>query len=103
MLETVASLFSDVGLWLSVWVAALIGFSAFILRSSNTPQKPRLWVVRRGECPFCGYALFGTTPEYRRLYIPEHLTPKSQYLCVSCDREKVVDFLSKFRLGLTDD
>ena len=103
MLETVVSLFSDVGLWLLVWVAALIGFSAFVLWSSNTPQRPRLWIVRRGECPFCSHALFGATQEYRRLSILEHLAPKSKYLCVSCDREKVVDLLSKFRLGLTDD
>ncbi len=103
MLETLARMFSDIGLWLLIWVAALGSFSAFILRRSHVPKKPRPWVVRQGECPFCGNELFGATREYQRLNLLETLPSESKYLCTSCDRERVADLVGRFRLGLTDD
>jgi hypothetical protein len=103
MLEALAQIFSDIGLWLLVWVAALGGFSVFLLRRASTPKKPRPWVVRQGECPFCGSELFGATREYQRLYLLETLPIESKYLCTSCDRERVADLLGKYRLGLPDD
>jgi hypothetical protein len=93
-LEALANIFSYTGLWLVVWVAVLVGFSIFILRLTRTPKKPRPWVVRKGECPFCGNELFGTTREHQRLYLLETVSPESKYLCMSCDKEKVSGLLS---------
>ena len=95
ILESLAMLFSATGLWLVMWVAVLVGFSMFIFRTSRAPKKPRPWTLRKGECPFCGSELFGTTREYRRLHLVETLAPESEYLCLSCDQEKVSGLLSK--------
>ena len=100
-LETLASLNSYAGLWLLVCILALLGL--LLWRLLSTPKKPRPWVVRKGACPFCGSELFGTTRDYQRLYVLETLSPESKYLCTNCDREKVADLLSKYRLGLADD
>ena len=103
-LETLSSL-SNTGLWLLVCLLILLGCAllCFIIRLASTPKKPRPWVVRKGECPFCGSELFGTTRDYQRLHLLETLSPESKYLCTNCDREKVTDLLSKYRLGLADD
>ena len=103
-LETLANMFGNIGLWLVVWLLVLIGFALFIFsRMASTPKKPRPWVVRKGECPFCGSELFGTTRDYQRLHLLETLSPESKYLCTNCDRDRVADLLSKYRLGLADD
>jgi hypothetical protein len=99
--ETVVHMFGNAGLWLLV--LCLIGFSLFVLRMASTPKKPRPWVVRKGECPFCSSELFGTTRDYQRLHLLEALSPDSKYLCTNCDRDKIADLLSKYRLGLADD
>jgi hypothetical protein len=93
-IEALASIFSDAGLWLVVWVVILVGLSAFLLRMARTPKKPRPWVVRKGECPFCRSELFGTTREYQRLYLLETVSPETKYLCMGCDKEKVSGLLS---------
>lgn len=93
-LEALTTLLSYAGLWLVVWVAILIGFSTFIFRMARTPKKPHPWVVRKGECPFCGSELFGTTREYQRLHLLETVSPDTKYLCISCDKEKVSGLLS---------
>ncbi|MGE3539095.1 MAG: hypothetical protein AB7N91_16910 [Candidatus Tectimicrobiota bacterium] len=103
ILENLGSMLSNAGLWLLVWIAALVGFSLVILRMLGTPKQPRPWVVRKGECPFCGNELFGTTRDYQRLHLLETLSPDSKYLCTHCDRDKISDLLSKYRLGLADD
>lgn len=92
-LEALANLFSSAGLWLVAWVIILFGFSTFIFRMTRTPKKPRPWVVRKGECPFCGSELFGTTREYQRLYLLETVSPETKYLCISCDKEKISGLL----------
>jgi hypothetical protein len=97
--EALAALFSHAGLWLVVWIAVLVGFSVFIFRISHVSKKPRPWVVRKGECPFCGNELFGTTREYQRLHLLETLAPESKYLCISCDKEKVSGLLSRLGEG----
>lgn len=94
-LEALANIFSHAGLWLMLWIAILVGFSVFIFRISRTPKRSNGWIVRKGICPFCEHELFGTTREYQRLHILETLSPESQYLCTSCDREKVSGLLSK--------
>ena len=100
-LETVVRMFGNAGIWLLVLF--LIGFSLFVLRMASAPKKPRPWVVRKGECPFCSSELFGTTRDYQRLHLLEALSPDSKYLCTSCDRDTIADLLSKYRLGLADD
>jgi hypothetical protein len=94
-LETLAALFSHTGLWLAVWVAVLVGFSLFLFRISRHAHRPRPWVVRKGECPFCGNELFGTTREYQRSSLLATLAPESKYLCMDCDQEKVAGLLSR--------
>ena len=96
-LEAFASFFSNTGLWLVLWVIALVGFSAFLWRINRSPKEPKSWVVRKGACPFCNSELFGTTREYQRLHLLETLSPESKYLCTTCDQEKVSGLLS--RLG----
>ncbi len=95
VLQALADLFSYAGFWLILWVAALVGFSVFIIRVNRTAKKPRPWVVRKGTCFFCNSDLFGTTREYQRLNLLETLSPESKYLCTSCDQEKVFGLLSK--------
>lgn len=94
-LDAFASLFSNIGLWLVLWVVVLMGFSFFLWRINRTPKPSHQWVVRKGACPFCNHELFGTTREYQRLNLLETLAPESKYLCTSCDREKVSGLLSK--------
>jgi hypothetical protein len=93
-LEALASIFSHTGFWLVVWITVLVGFSILLLRLTHASKKPRPWVVRQGECPFCGAELFGTTREYQRLYLLETVSPETKYLCMSCDKEKVLGLLS---------
>ncbi len=94
-LEALANLFSRAGLWIALWVIALVGFSVFIFRMSRNVKPPKPWSVRKGICPFCDNELFGTTREYQRLHLLETLSPESKYLCTSCDMEKVSGLLSK--------
>lgn len=102
-LETVANFFSHGGLWILLWILVLLGLCLFLCQMKSTPKKTRPWVVRKGECPFCGSELFGMTRDYQRLHLLETLSPESKYLCMGCDRDKVADLLSKYRLGLADD
>jgi hypothetical protein len=98
-LEVITSFFSHAGSWLAVWVAILIGVSAYIIRMASAPKTSRRWVVRKGECPFCGYVLFGITHDYQRLYSLGTVAPESQYLCTSCDKKKIVGMLSLLEDG----
>jgi hypothetical protein len=93
-LNILAALFSHTGLWFLVWVAVLVAFSIFIIRISRAAKQPRPWTVRKGECPFCGTDLLGTTQAYQRLLLLDTMTPESEYLCLRCDREKVAGLLS---------
>ncbi len=102
-LETVADFSSHGGLWILVWILVLLSFCFFLSRMKSTSHKSRPWIVRKGECPFCGHELFGTTRDYQRLYLLETLSPESKYLCMHCDRDKVADLLSKYRLGFADE
>ena len=94
-LEALANFFSRAGLWIALWVIALVGFSLFIHRMIRTVKPAKPWSVRKGVCPFCNHELFGTTREYQRLNLLETLSPESKYLCTSCDVEKVSGLLSK--------
>jgi hypothetical protein len=99
MLEALVNLLSHAGFWLVVWVVVLVGLSVCSFRKARLPKTSRRWVVRKGECPFCGNALFGTTRHYQRVYVLETLSPESQYLCTGCDQEKVAGLLSLLEDG----
>ena len=99
ILETLASLFSQGEFWLVVCVALLIGGSAYLFHVVHTPKASDTWVVRRGQCPFCGNALFGTTRAYQLLDLLDTVSPESQYLCTNCDQEKVSELLSLLEDG----
>jgi hypothetical protein len=53
-----------VGLLLIVAVSAVVAVVAW---RASTPSRSHRWVVRKGICPCCGSALFGTTLAYQRL------------------------------------
>jgi hypothetical protein len=72
-----------VGLLLMVAVSAVLSWWMYMSSRSDR------WVVRKGVCPFCGSALFGTTPAYQRLPGLDIVYPESPYLCTACDRAKV--------------
>src|SRR5262249_5449911 len=56
----------------------------------GTGQTPSVWGVRKGVCPGCGRALFGTTLVYQHLPGLDLVYPESPYLCLTCDRSKIV-------------
>jgi hypothetical protein len=97
LLAGITNHFSQAELWLVVWVVVLVGFSAWTFSKARTRKKSRFWVVRKGECPFCGHRLFATTGDYRRLYLLDTVSFESRYLCTGCDREKIAGLLSTLR------
>lgn len=82
-----------------LWVVVLVGVAVLLLRIAYASKQPRPWTARKGECPFCGNKLLGATREYQRLLLLETLRPEHQYLCISCDREKVTGLLSTLGEG----
>jgi hypothetical protein len=97
--EALATLFSRVDLWFVVCLALLLGGFACIFRLFRPPRTAHCWMVRRGECPFCGSVLFGTTQAYQRLDLLDTVLPETQYLCIDCDQEKVSELLSLLEDG----
>jgi hypothetical protein len=86
-----------VGLLLMVAVSAVIAWRA------STPSRSDRWVVRKGVCPGCGRALFGTTRAYQRLPELALVSPESPYLCPACDRAKVAALQQHYQLERADD
>ena len=85
-----------VGLVLMVAVSAVLALPASTLQSHR-------WVVRKGICPCCGSALFGTTTAYQRLPGLDLVYPESPYLCLTCDRAKVAVLQRQAQLERADD
>jgi hypothetical protein len=99
ILEALTSLFTQVDLWLVVCLIILLGGFVYIARLTRPLKMAHPWVVRRGECPFCGSVLFGTTRAYQRLDLLDTILPESQYLCTDCDQQKVSELLSLLEDG----
>jgi hypothetical protein len=97
--EALTSLFSQVDLWLVVCLTILLGGFAYIVRLTRPLKTSHPWMVRRGECPFCGSVLFGTTRAYQRLDLLDTVLPETQYLCTDCDQQKVSELLSLLEDG----
>ena len=85
-----------VGLVLMVAVSAVLAWSASTLQSHRR-------VVRKGICPCCGSALFGTTTAYQRLPGLDLVYPESPYLCLTCDRAKVAVLQRQAQMERADD
>jgi len=69
-----------------------------------TPSGSNGWVVRKGVCPCCGSALFGTTLAYQRLPGLDLVYPESPYLCPVCDGAKVAALQQRpYHLERADD
>jgi len=60
-------------------------------------------VVRRGACPCCGSALFGTTSVYQHLPGLDLVCPESPYLCLTCDRTKIAALQQHYRADRVDE
>ena len=97
--ETLGTLFNQGEPWLVAGLVALGGLSCWIFRLACSLRKVRLWVIRKGECPFCGQALFGTTEAYQRLCVLDVGTFENQYLCTACDKRKIAGLLSLLQDG----
>ena len=85
-----------VGLLLMVAVSTVVAWRA------STPRRSQRWVVRKGVCPCCGSALFGTILAYQRFPGLDLVYPGSP-LCPACDRAKVTALQRHYRLERADD
>ena len=86
-----------VGLLLMVAVCTVLAWRVC------TPSRSHRWVVRKGVCPCCGSALFGTTVAYQRFPGLDLVYPESPYLCPVCDRAKVTALQRPYHLEKPDD
>ena len=61
------------------------------------------WVVRKGACPGCGSALFGTTSIYQHLPGLDLVYPESPYLYPAYDHAKVTALQQQYHMERADD
>jgi hypothetical protein len=88
--HTLATLASIVARHLPLALAGLVLVIGAVCCLCGKGQTPSPWVVRKGVCPCCGSALFGTTLVYDHLPGLDLVCPESPYLCLTCDRTKIV-------------
>ena len=65
--QTLATLASRVARHLPLALAGLVLVVGAVVRLCGKGQPPAPWGVRKGICPGCGSALFGTTSVYQHL------------------------------------
>jgi hypothetical protein len=80
----------------------MVAVSAVVAWRASTRQSDR-WVVRKGVCPCCGSALFGTTLAYQHLPSLDLVYPESPYLCLACDHAKVAALQRQYHMERADD
>ena len=68
-----------------------------------TPSRSHRWVVRKGVCPCCGSAAFGTTVAYQRLPGLDLVYPESPYLYPAYDHAKVTALQQQYHMERADD
>ena len=78
----------------------VVGAAVWLCEKVHTPSP---WVVRKGACPCCGNALFGTTAVYRHLPGLDRICPESPYLCLTCDQAKVTALHQHYRADGVDE
>ena len=88
--QTLATLASIVARHLPLALAGLVLAVGAVSCLCGKGPTPSSWVVRKGACPCCGSALFGTTLVYQHLPGLDLVYPESPYLCLTCDRTKIV-------------
>ena len=103
MLEILAALVRHTWRCPLVGLLLMIAVSALLSWRVCTPHRPHRWVVRKGACPCCGSALFGTTPAYQRLQGLDLVCPENPYLCPACDGTKVAALQRQYRMERADD
>jgi hypothetical protein len=86
-----------------VGLLLMIGVSAVLSWRACTPRQPHRWVVRKGACPCCGSALFGTTRAYQCLQGLDLVCAESPYLCPVCDGAKVAALQEQYHMERADD
>ena len=100
---------SDFRMVSHTWRCPLVGFLLMIAVSALlswrvcTPHRPHRWVVRKGACPCCGSALFGTTSVYQHLPGLDRICPESPYLCLTCDGIKIAALQQHYRADRVDE
>ena len=86
-----------------VGLLLMVAVSVVVVWRASTPSRSYRWVVRKGVCPCCGRALFGTTLAYQRLPGLALVYPESPYLCPACDHAKVTALQRHSHLERVDD
>ena len=101
--KTLATLASIVTQHLPLALAGLVlvvGAAVCLCEKVHTPSR---WVVRKGACPCCGSALFGTTSVYQHLPGLDRICPESPYLCLTCDGIKIAALQQHYRADRVDE
>ena len=78
----------------------VVGAAFWLCEKVHTASR---WVVRKGACPCCGSALFGTTAVYQHLPGLDRICPESPYLCLTCDRTKIAALQQHYRADRVDE
>ena len=102
-LDILAALVRQTWRYPLVALLLMVAASAVLSWWMYTSPRSDRWVVRKGVCPFCGSALFGTTLAYQRLPGLDLVYPESPYLCLTCDRAKVAVLQRQAQLERADD
>ena len=101
--QTLATLAYRVAQHVPLALAGFVLVVGAVCRLCGKGQPPSPWVVRKGACPCCGSALFGTTSVYQHLPGLDRLCPESPYLCLTCDGIKIAALQRHYRADRVDE
>ena len=101
--KTLATLASIVTRHLPFILAGFVLVVGAVFWLCETVHTASRWVVRKGACPCCGSALFGTTSVYQHLPGLDLVCPASPYLCLTCDRTKIAALQQHYRADRVDE
>ena len=101
--QTLATLASRIAQHLPLALAGLVLVVGAVVRLCGKGQPPAPWVVRKGICPGCGSALFGTTLVYHHLPGLALVCPESPYLCLTCDRTTIAAVQHRYHAERTEE
>jgi len=104
LLEKTLAILASIIIWhlplALMGLVLVIGAVFWLCEKVHTPSP---WVVRKGACPCCGSALFGTTSVYQHLPGLDLVYPESPYLCLTCDRTKIAALQQHYRADRVDE
>jgi len=101
--KTLATLASIVTQYLPLVLAGFVLVVGAICWLCEKVHTVSTWVVRKGACPCCGSALFGTTSVYQHLPGLDLMCPESPYRCLTCDRTKIAALQQHYRADRVDE